>query len=706
MRHATIVFHRWHNITFAVLGILLNILLIYVANKRTKKSFRSFASLILLCAYYDVIYSIMELLCQHNGVFLVSAYGIEHYSPRWVVNVLTTTQFSLLLLAVTIIPTQFYLRYRLLCGGANHRLHLICSLTISILASLWLGILSLINRWDAHKRGVEYYERMLGDEWRDENNKTKFLDAIDLQDRYALCYYASGTIIIAGSYTLALYFGYKSIHAVQPVPIESSGGHGKTEKLKRAYTRNLIVQRFADIISGHSRNASQSSTSQLLGSYYGFSGNFQVAGDLYEDMLGILGFPQVSMTNFGVVKRIFDPYLNDPEVPSGVIGLSWNPVDKDNIGREYSMWTEFGANLEGMCEENYIMTVLTYDESMYSLKFTLDSFSYSGSIVPTILLPYDTFQEVYDKINPTYNYDYGIYEIECDQFVLLDDFIFTISKQTFTIPSSTYVVDLLLGDGMCVVSFDYSDYFTTPYVLAQNHFSRISKAYAVLSDPIQRAQYENTKKEVDCNGVHVKEVELFIRFGLLTVDRFFQAVKTQIAVDVLKAAQSICLENDKSIQVQRLEPNKPVEATVRAHMARFFYFGFVELLPDSRIFDNDKSTADLFFVPHDLYVPIAVYYAGVRNRLWGLQDQLSGFQSSVHLQRSWLLETNRRHLLCIYGDNFFQSLSFSLTLMVFNRELRMNELIACGMKLNERKELARDLESEYSEALEIKDEER
>ncbi|KAI6185704.1 Peptidase A1 domain-containing protein [Aphelenchoides besseyi] len=262
-------------------------------------------------------------------------------------------------------------------------------------------------------------------------------------------------------------------------------------------------------------DANQSSTSQLLGSYYGFSGNFQVAGDLYEDMLGILGFPQVSMTNFGVVK-------NDPEVPSGVIGLSWNPVDKDNItasaapilhlfsqfgssdrfytqrledvtdpaiGREYSMWTEFGANLEGMCEENYIMTVLTYDESMYSLKFTLDSFSYSGSMydggdakvdtgVPTILLPYDTFQEVYDKINPTYNYDYGIYEIECDQFVLLDDFIFTISKQTFTIPSSTYVVDLLLGDGMCVVSFDYSDYFTTPYMDIDNTeigFSKIIK---------------------------------------------------------------------------------------------------------------------------------------------------------------------------------------------------------------------------------------
>ncbi|KAI6212765.1 hypothetical protein M3Y94_00067400 [Aphelenchoides besseyi] len=189
----------------------------------------------------------MELLCQHqieikNGVFLVSAYGIEHHSPRWIVNILTTTQFSLLLLAVTIIPTQFYLRYRLLCGGANHRLHLICSLSISILASLWLGILSLINRWDAQKRGTEYYERMLGDEWRDENNKTKFLDAIDLQDRYALCYYASGTIIIAGSYSLALYFGYKSIHAVQPVPSESSGGHGKTEKLKKAFTRNLIVQ--------------------------------------------------------------------------------------------------------------------------------------------------------------------------------------------------------------------------------------------------------------------------------------------------------------------------------------------------------------------------------------------------------------------------------------------------------------------------------
>ncbi|KAI6212768.1 J domain-containing protein [Aphelenchoides besseyi] len=273
---------------------------------------------------------------------------------------------------------------------------------------------------------------------------------------------------------------------------------------------------------------------------------------------------------------------------------------------------------------------------------------------------------------------------------------------------------------------------------AQNHFSRISKAFAVLSDPIQRAQYDNTKMEIDCDGVHVKEVGLFIRLGLLTVDRFFQPVKTQIAVDVLEAAQSICLENDNSIQVQRLEPNKPVETTVRAHSARFFYVNIpneyaehgswihcksgandrfklvlfdkegelTSKLINSRTFDSNKSTADLFFVSHDLYVPAAVYYAGVRNRLCGLQNQLSDFQSSVYLQRPRLLEANRRHLLCVYGDNFFQSLSFSLTFMTFGRELKLEKLIDCGTKLKERKELAYDLESEYSQALEIKDEEQ
>ncbi|KAI6212766.1 hypothetical protein M3Y94_00067500 [Aphelenchoides besseyi] len=118
-------------------------------------------------------------------------------------------------------------------------------------------------------------------------------------------------------------------------------------------------------------------------------------------MLGILGFPQSAVTNFGVVKRVFDPYLNDPEVPSGVLGLSWNPADKDNLtasaapilhlfsqfgssdrffvqwlqdvtdaaeGREYSMWTQFGANLDGMCEEDYITAPLTYDESMFMME--------------------------------------------------------------------------------------------------------------------------------------------------------------------------------------------------------------------------------------------------------------------------------------------------------------------------------------------------
>lgn len=57
--------HRVHNLILAVLGILLNILLIIVVLKKTKKNFRLYARLVLFNAMYDIFYSFVEILCQH-----------------------------------------------------------------------------------------------------------------------------------------------------------------------------------------------------------------------------------------------------------------------------------------------------------------------------------------------------------------------------------------------------------------------------------------------------------------------------------------------------------------------------------------------------------------------------------------------------------------------------------------------------------------
>lgn len=110
-----IVVHRVHNLCLAFLGIVLNILLIFVVIKKTRKNFQLYARLVLFCAIYDIIYSLLEITCQHqleikNGYFFIFSYGIEQYLSRTAVGFVGLIHLSLYLMNVTIIPTQF--RYR------------------------------------------------------------------------------------------------------------------------------------------------------------------------------------------------------------------------------------------------------------------------------------------------------------------------------------------------------------------------------------------------------------------------------------------------------------------------------------------------------------------------------------------------------------------------------------------------------------------
>ncbi|KAI6185657.1 Peptidase A1 domain-containing protein [Aphelenchoides besseyi] len=255
----------------------------------------------------------------------------------------------------------------------------------------------------------------------------------------------------------------------------------------------------------------RSSTSQYVGNYTGFSGDLEALGDAYDDVLSM--WPKLNATQrFGVIKQVNDPLWVNPSLPDGVIGYSWNPADKDNVtsdaapilnlfaelaqqgiskryytqwledqtdpeyGRLYTMWTSFGSNLDGMCDPDYNMATLTYNPSTTSLEFMIKMFTYEQTNyaggtakvdtgVPAFLLPADTFVSLYSSIGPNYNYQYGIYEVPCTAAGQLPDFVFTIANQKYTIPSKSYVVDLLLGQGNCALSIEASDAFTTDYVL-------------------------------------------------------------------------------------------------------------------------------------------------------------------------------------------------------------------------------------------------
>jgi hypothetical protein len=117
---------------------------------------------------------------------------------------------------------------------------LVGSIGLSFFASTLLAVLALFAHFECHKRGDDFYIKMLGPEWTDANGQSHFIDAIDFNDTVTKIYYALGTTIITGSYSIALYYGYKSVKVVQPIP--DTDAKGKSVALRKMFARNLIVQ--------------------------------------------------------------------------------------------------------------------------------------------------------------------------------------------------------------------------------------------------------------------------------------------------------------------------------------------------------------------------------------------------------------------------------------------------------------------------------
>ncbi|KAI6212772.1 hypothetical protein M3Y94_00068300 [Aphelenchoides besseyi] len=246
LTHTSMMLHRIHDQVVNTAGLLCNVLLVFVALKRTQPNFRNFANLVLLSAAIDILYSSLQLLCQHqheviNGQFFFMASGIERVVSERASYFISTVQMTVALMSVTILPVQFYYRFLLVNSSYPPSIWLLFGLTLgSIGVSFTMGILGTLAHIESAKRGRDYYVNQISDVWNDEDGKSKFISAIDLKDSISLLYYGFGSNVIALSYGISLFFGYKSVMFVQPL-------HGlevseRTKALRAQFTRNLIIQ--------------------------------------------------------------------------------------------------------------------------------------------------------------------------------------------------------------------------------------------------------------------------------------------------------------------------------------------------------------------------------------------------------------------------------------------------------------------------------
>ncbi|KAI6240297.1 Peptidase A1 domain-containing protein [Aphelenchoides fujianensis] len=258
-------------------------------------------------------------------------------------------------------------------------------------------------------------------------------------------------------------------------------------------------------------NKSKTSVSRGENAFYGRSGDFGLTGDLYSDIINVNDiifnqtFGQVYTTDSREVPWN-DPYF----IMDGVIGLGWNDsepihnllagfplIDKDS--RYYVLWIDDGKNIGDdypdysydwqitfgsldNCKNNFTLLPLNSYTYTSQADFFLDTFIFGQAYrydlngqpvqldtgMAVIAMPYDVFQTIIMAFDWLYQWDWGVFSVDCSTAGngTYADWTFTLDVKNFTIPASTYIIDIGLTDGQCVIAGQSTDDdFQTEWVL-------------------------------------------------------------------------------------------------------------------------------------------------------------------------------------------------------------------------------------------------
>jgi len=248
--------------------------------------------------------------------------------------------------------------------------------------------------------------------------------------------------------------------------------------------------------------------------YYGSGSCY---GNLVVDTLKLAGFTVLNQT-FGAATGIAQVFGYFPI--DGILGLGWPAIAEDNVippiqnmkdqldAYLFTVWLDrhvkpsegqtgglitYGALDTKNCDAEIVYTPIT-SETYW--QFNIEGFSVgkyanqaqASAISDTgtsfIYGPYDDVDQIIALSGAEYDFNTGLYVVDCDEAKKLVDLVFTVNKKPLNIPGPEHVVDLELDDNKCALGVDYGFGFDFDWLLGDSVIRTYCTVYDVGGEQI------------------------------------------------------------------------------------------------------------------------------------------------------------------------------------------------------------------------------